>query len=296
MIEAAKIGAHARREQEWSFQSNLAAGEITQIFKQIRAAQIREAIAEREWKNHQQEIKNAREIEMFLSNEQRGKRTNREFYTWMKREVRALYGRCFEFGFDIARKAERALQHELGNPDLTFLDFGYLSGKEGLLAGEKLYFDVKRMEMAYVELNQREYELTRSVSLLQLDPEALLLLRETGTCTFDVPEDVFDLGCPGHYFRRLKAVALTIPCVVGPYASVNCTLTLTKSSIRKSPLLADGAYLPSDGEDERFESYLGSVQSVVTSSGQNDAGLFEVNLRDARNLPFEYAGAISTWQ
>ena len=36
---AAKIGSYARREQDWAFQSNLAAGEITQIFKQLRAAQ-----------------------------------------------------------------------------------------------------------------------------------------------------------------------------------------------------------------------------------------------------------------
>ena len=47
--------------------SNLAAGEITQTLKQLRAAQIREAIAEREWKNHQQQIKNAEEIERFLN-------------------------------------------------------------------------------------------------------------------------------------------------------------------------------------------------------------------------------------
>ena len=40
---AAKLGSYARREQDWAFQSNLAAGEITQIFKQLRAAQIREA-------------------------------------------------------------------------------------------------------------------------------------------------------------------------------------------------------------------------------------------------------------
>src|SRR5262249_50877915 len=39
----AKIGSYARREQEWAFQSNLAAAEITQTFKQLRAAQIREA-------------------------------------------------------------------------------------------------------------------------------------------------------------------------------------------------------------------------------------------------------------
>src|SRR5207248_5984932 len=118
---AAKIGSYARREQDWAYQSNLAAGEITQIFKQLRAAQIREAIAEREWKNHQQQIRHAEEIEYFLSGEKSeewkykidtkdSKKTNKAFYTWMKGEVKDLYGQVFQFAFDIARKAERAWQ------------------------------------------------------------------------------------------------------------------------------------------------------------------------------------------
>ena len=65
----ARSAAYARREQDWAFQSNLAAGEITQIFKQLRAAQIREAIAELELKNHRQQMKHAEEIEHFLNEE-----------------------------------------------------------------------------------------------------------------------------------------------------------------------------------------------------------------------------------
>jgi hypothetical protein len=38
------------------------------------------------------------------------------------------------------------------------------------------------------------------------------------------------------------------------------------------------------------------VKSIATSTGQNDSGLFELNFRDERYLPFEGAGAISTWQ
>jgi hypothetical protein len=34
----------------------------------------------------------------------------------------------------------------------------------------------------------------------------------------------------------------------------------------------------------------------VTSTGQNDSGLFEANLRDERYLPFENSGVISEWQ
>ena len=297
--KAARIGGYARREQDWTFQSNLAAGEITQIFKQIRGAEIRQAIAELELKNHRQQMKHAEEIERFLNEEgteKKGKKTNKALYAWMKREVKGLYGQCFQFAFDVAKKAERALQHELGNPELSYLQFGYLAGKEGLLAGEKLYFDIKRMEMAYHDLNQREYELTKHVSLLQVDPLALLQLRATGRCTVRLPEALFDMDGPGHYFRRVKTVAVSIPCVTGPYASVNCTLTLLKSSIRKTQILRDGVYAREDAEDDRFNDYFGSLQSIVTSSAQNDSGLFETNLRDERYLPFENSGVVSEWQ
>lgn len=295
---AAKIGSYSRRELDWTFQANLAAGEITQIFKQIRAAQIREAIAEQELKNHRQQMKHAEEIERFLNEEgteKKGKKTNKALYAWMKREVKGLYSQAFQFAFDIARKAERALQHELGNPELSYIQFGYLAGKEGLLAGEKLYLDVKRMEMAYHEQNQRELELTKDVSVLQVDPLALVQLRATGRCTLRLPESLFDMDGPGHYFRRIKTVAVSIPCVSGPYASVNCTLTLLKSSIRKTPVVGD-QYARIDANDDRFSDYFGSLQSIVTSSAQNDSGLFETNLRDERYLPFENSGAISEWQ
>lgn len=296
---AAKIGSYARREQDWTFQSNLAAGEITQIFRQIRGAEIRQAIAEMELKNHRQQMKHAEEIERFLNEEgteRKGKKTNKALYAWMKREVKGLYGQCFQFAFDVAKKAERALQHELGNPELMYLQFGYLAGKEGLLAGEKLHLDIKRMELAYHDLNQREYELTKHVSLLQVNPLALLQLRATGRCTVMLPETLFDMDGPGHYFRRIKTIAVSIPCVTGPYASVNCTLTLLNSSIRKTQVLRDGVYAREDAEDDRFNDYFGSLQSIVTSSAQNDSGLFETNLRDERYLPFENSGVVSEWQ
>jgi len=298
---ASKIGNYATREREWIFQSNSAAGEINQILKQFWAGQLREAVAQLELDNHPKQIENAKEIEYFLDEEDKArdgksKRANKAFYAWMKREVKGLYGQVFQFAFDIAKKAERALQHELGNSELSFIQYGYLDGKEGLLAGEKLYLDIKRMEMAYHELNQREYELTKHASLLQVDPRALIQLRTTGRCTVFLPEELFDMDCPGHYFRRIKSVAVSIPCITGPYASVNCTLTLLKSSIRTSALLSEGYYGREGAEDARFNDYFGSLQSIVTSVGQNDSGLFETNLRDERYLPFEGSGVISEWQ
>jgi Tc toxin complex TcA C-terminal TcB-binding domain len=294
---AAKTASFALRDRDSSLQSNMTATEHNQTTKQLIAALIREALAQHEHSNHEKQIEHTKQIDAFIRTE---KTSNQALYTWMKGEVKNLYSQCFQFAFDIAKKAERALQHELGNPKLSFIQFGYLEGMQGLLAGEKLYLDLKRMEMAYHELNQREYEMIKHVSVLQLDPEALLALRQTGRCRVAVPEALFDMDCPGHYFRRIKTVSITIPCVTGTYTSVNCRLTLQKSSIRTSALLSmdspDNPYSRTDAEDSRFSDYFGSVQSIVTSSAQNDSGLFETNLRDERYLPFEGSGAVSEWE
>ena len=105
---------------DWAFQSNLAAGEITQIFKQLRAAQIREAIAEagaEEPPAADEACRGDRALpERRRHTNKKGKKTNKALYAWMKREVKGLYCQCFQFAFDIAKKAERALQHELGDP------------------------------------------------------------------------------------------------------------------------------------------------------------------------------------
>ena len=165
-----------------------------------------------------------------------------------------------------------------------FVKFNYWDGgRKGLLSGEALN-------------NKREFEMTKHVSLRQLNPVALLTLKASGTCQVTIPESLYDLDCPGHYLRRIKSVALSMPSVVGPYTSVNCTLSLLKSSMRKSPLPKDGAYARQGSEDDRFVDYIGAVQSIVTSGASNDSGMFETNLRDERFLPFEGAGAESTWK
>lgn len=92
--------------------------------------------------------------------------------------------------------------------------------RKGLLSGAVLYLDVKRTEMAYHENNKRELALAKHVSLRQLNPVALLTLKATGSCTVTIPEWLYDLDCPGHYMRRIKSVARSIPSVVGPYTSV----------------------------------------------------------------------------
>lgn len=75
-----------------------------------------------------------------------------------------------------------------------------------------------------------------------------------------------------------------------------CTLTLTSNHLRKDSTLLAGTYERNlDGDDPRFRDEVGAVQSIATSTAQNDQGLFQLDFRDERYLPFEGAGAISSW-
>jgi hypothetical protein len=292
---AGTMGTYARRADDWGLQVRLAQKELSQYDKQIIGASVRVQISEQELKNHDLQLTQQSEIDDYL----RSKFNNVDLYDWMLAQLSTTYFQSYQLAYDIAKKAERAYAFELGltaAPDM--IQFGYWDSlKKGLLAGEKLNYSLKNMELSYAALDKREYEITKTISLLQLDPVALIQLKETGSCIFGVPEALFDLDYPGHYFRRIKSVAVTIPCVVGPYTGISSTLTLLKSSTRTSPLLAGGVYRRATNRpDPRFlDSYAQTQDSIATSTGQNDSGMFETNLRDERYLPFERAGAVSSW-
>ena len=291
---SATVASYERRWDDWKQQEKLANLELDQIDRQISAADFRRQIADQELINHDHQVENANEADTFM----RDKYTNRELYNWMIGQISSLYFQGYQLAYDVAKRAERAYRFELGLDDSNFIQFGYWDSlKKGLLAGERLHQDLKRMEVAYLDLNRREYELTKHVSLLMYDPLKLVALKESGQCVVDLTEALFDLDYPGHYMRRIKSVSMTIPCITGPYTGVNCTLALVRSSIRKSNVLRAGKYeRDSEAEDSRFRDSIGSISSIATSSAQNDSGMFELNFRDERYLPFEGSGVISTWQ
>jgi len=134
------------------------------------------------------------------------------------------------------------------------------------------------------------------VSLRQLDPIALLTLLNAGSCEITVPEWLYDRDCPGHYLRRIKTVAVSVVRPGQPDTQVFCTLSLLRSSIRKTAILKDGEYLRQGAEDDRFVDFTGAIQSIVTSGQTRDSGMFDTDLHEDRFLPFEGAGAVSTWK
>lgn len=291
---AARKAGFQRQLQDRILQANVAGYEIANIDKQIATQQIRIAIANQEITNQQQQIDNATAVEDFL----KAKYTNAQLYGWMDGQLKDLYHRAYTMAYDLAKKSEKLFQLERGLSESRYIRYGYWNPDyDGLLAGEQLYLDLKNLEAAHQQDLGYDFEITKPVSLRQIDPLALLQLRERGWCEFALPEVLFDMDYPGHYQRRIKSIAVTIPCVVGPYTSLNCTLRLLEHHFRNTPLVPNAADYPRQlGNDDRFTTMNVPVTAVAVSTGQKDRGRFELNFHDERLNPCEGAGAESRWR
>jgi hypothetical protein len=294
----ARRAEFARRADDWKLQGQLATIELKQIDQQLTANEIRLAIAEREVANHEEQIRQATELDEFL----RRKFSSQDLYDLGVGQLSGVYFQTYQLACELAKRAEICMQHELGLKfgETQFISFGkWDTLHKGLWAGEHLAHDLKRLEVHYLDKNIRELELTKHVSLEALAPAELLKLRATGSCELQIPEWFFDMDTPGHYMRRIRSVSVTIPCVTGPFTTVHCKLQLLANSYRRNYTLVP-QYERNEAAvaDDRFIDDRRQIvnESIVTSSGQNDAGVFEVNLRDERYMPFEGAGAISKWK
>lgn len=253
---SAIMAGHQRRADEWALQTSLASAELAQIEQQAAAAQIRLAIAEQEQRNHERQILQAEEMQAAL----RDKFTNTQLYSWMSAQLAALHYQSYRMAFDLAKQAEAAAGRELPMRDGYIQSDHWDGGRKGLLAGERLAQDLRRLELAYMQGNTRLLEITSNVSLRRLDPIALWRLRSDAACAFSLPASLFDADFPEHSGRRIKSVSVSVPGVVGPYGGVNGILSCGSGT---------------------------ELRRIATSSGQNDAGVFQLDFRDERYLPFE---------
>jgi hypothetical protein len=285
---------YERRKEDWQLQGRAAASDFQAASRNVAAQKLRVEVAKLEKKNAELQRKHAEESRAFLDTQ---KLTNEALYQYQLDQLTALYFQTYQLAHGLAKQAEKAWQREIGAREISFIDPGYWDRtRAGLLAGERLHHDLKRMEIAYLEHNRRELELTRHVSLRLLNPTALAELRAFGRCIFHLPEELFDLDSPGHYFRRIRQVSVSIPSVAGPYVPVRATLRLVASEIRVRDSGSD-AYPRSSAEDARFVDVTEvATDTIVTSRAHEDAGLFDGAANDGRCMPFEGAGAISTWE
>ncbi len=265
---------------------------------QIAGAQLALWVAQQNQTNHQTQEDQLQQQIDFLTD----KFTNEELYDWMVGQLSDTYFQSYKLAYRLCKQVEACYRFELGVPDSDFIQFGYWDSlHKGLLAGESLNHDLRRMQAAYLENNVRRFEISRYVSLAALDAGALQQLLQTGACDFDLPESLFDHDYPGHYNRHLVRMSITVAYPSpGKFDNVKATLKLAKNQVRTSTDLTGGYAENPPGGDSRFiYNYALVPQQIVLGNGQDDPGLFLTaisnNLSDQRYLPFEGAGAISSW-
>ena len=284
-----------RQLQERQEQANALGTEIVNMDYQISIQTKRLEMNQKEQELQKQQAADALELETWY----RSKFTNEKLYGWAENTLRALHKNIFEMAMSMARQVEATFAFERGEPSSTMVTslVSWNPQYDGILAGQQLYYALKKVEQTYRDQPVHDFEMIKSFSLRNIDPYALILLRETGNTSFSLPELLYDFDFPGHYMRRIQSIYLTMPCLVGPFTSVAATLTLTSHQYRVNGLATDAKeYNKDSGTGPDFRADRVAISAVAISNGQNDNGLLNLDFRDEKYLPFEGAGATSTWR
>lgn len=287
-------GQWDRRAEDWRLQKALADFDVAQFDAQLAANETGLAIAESEVAMAARQQSQNAAVGDFL----RTRFTNQALYTWLANRLSTTYFQTYTLALDIARAAQRALRHELGADVPAVTTGGWDDLRRGLTAGETLMLSLDRMEAAYATKAERSLEITKTISLAELDPVAFLRFLRTGEAVFSFDEALFDADFPGHYRRRIKTLSVSVPAVLGPYQNLHATLTQTANRVVLRPSIEAVKFLLGEGEAveaDLIEHNVRVRQSIAVSLGQDDSGLFQVDLGDPLLLPFEQTGAVSNW-
>jgi hypothetical protein len=102
----------------------------------------------------------------------------------MKGKIASIYFQAYKMALEVAKQVEKTYQYELNNDKVFITNSSWNRLKGGLLAGNSLKFILEQMAKNYHEKNKRALEITKIVSLRQIDPMALHELRTKGSCEF----------------------------------------------------------------------------------------------------------------
>ncbi|MEZ4703573.1 MAG: hypothetical protein R2834_24795, partial [Rhodothermales bacterium] len=299
-----KLADYERRRGGWEHERNLAASEIEELNIQLGIARMMHESAQRELDVHMRTIQNNQEVADYM----RSKFTNQALYTWMVSRLSSLYFQAYKVAYDTAKSAEKALQFELPTTE-SYINFGHWDSlKKGLLAGESLMLEVNRMAKSHLDQDSRFQEIERTISMKNELPVSFLELIANGECQFQLDETLFDRDYPGHYFRVIKTLAISIVpkanAGLDQSQSIRATLVQMGNKALLSPDAGAVRYLMGfddaqqpDGNTLRVNWR--SNQQIAVSKWRDDNGMFgqfDLNfLFDDRYFPFEGTGAVSSW-
>jgi hypothetical protein len=281
------------RAREWSLQKAIADQDIRIGEEQIQLANDHTRVVEQERNIEQLKTDHAREVLDFLST----KFTNKDLYDWMSGILERVYSFFLQQATSIAQLASDQLAFERQEPAPSYIQADYWEGpsedsnsssgpdRRGLTGSARLLQDIYQLDQYAFEKNRRKQQLTKTLSLPQLDPLAFQRFRETGVLPFTTSMELFDRDFPGHYLRLIKRVRTTLIALVPPSQGIRATLT------------ASGISRVVTGGDVFQTTILRRApEAVALSAAFNSTGLFEMQEQADLLLPFEDHGVAMSWE
>lgn len=292
------VAQYQRMYEDWELQKKMAVADEKMIKAQILGAELQYKAAEYELELVNKQIEHNKAMATFM----RDKFTNEELYQWMSSSLSGLYYQTYKLAYDMAKYAEKAYQFQRGAPRelVNFIRPTYWnSQRKGLMAGEQLGLDLDRMEMHYMESDDRRLEVTKNISLLELDPLAFLTFKATGVCEFSLSEAMFDYDFPGHYLRLIKTMSITFDAGEGKYLNAMLTQLSSKTVMEADAKAVKYLLDPRDQQPLSIRSDWKVSQQIALSHHdeyEKNNGMFELRFDTDHYLPFEGTGAVSTWR
>lgn len=288
------------KQKDWNFQLQLANEDVTIGQDQVQIANDNVAVANQDLSNATMQANHAKATADFLAT----KFTNADLYRWMSGVLGGVYAYFLRQATAIARLAEAQLAFERQETALSVIQSDYwqplsnASGganaggqnadRAGLTGAERLLEDITQLDQIAFATDKRKLQLTKTISLAQLDPVAFQKFVQTGVLRFDTSMDIFDRDFPGQYLRMIKQVRVSVVALIPPTQGIRATLANDGVS-RVITQDDSGNYQPVTVRRD--------PQLIALTSPANATGVF--NLTDSQSnllLPFEDLGVDTSWE
>jgi hypothetical protein len=288
------LAGFERRQQEWRFQEQLSQADTRIGEQQIRLAQDEARIAAQERFIADLQVDHAEEILDFLTMR---RFDNPELYEWMSAQLQQIYRFFLQQATAMAQLAEAQLAFERQEVPPAYIRADYwkppteglpgqaMPDRRGLTGSARLLQDLTELDQHAFRTEQRKLQLSKTISLAQLDPVAFQRFRQTGVLPFHSSMDLFDRDFPGHYLRLVKRVRTSVIALVPPAQGIHATLSTTGPS----RTVIGG---------ETFDTVVVQrpPETVALTSPYEATGVFEFSPQPELLAPFEGIGVEADWE
>lgn len=288
--EAGINEAYRRRAEEWELEHNQSRAQARVLREQIVAQEhgLRAARASLE----QSEMANtqSREIYRFY----KGRSTGLDLSNWIVGQIKTSLYQLNDLCVSLCTSAERALQYETGDFKTNIIrSDAWNDTRHGFTSGAALKMGLLQLSAARIQRNERQMEMTKTISLRQLVGETEWgEFITSGSLGFSLKETDLANDYPQHYCRQIVELTCTCPGLLGPYENLCAILMQLGSSTMLQPDIDTFKYL----HDESGEPTPGALvqnlrpyQQIGLSRGVDDNGVVDRGPSD-RLLPFEGTG------